>query len=890
MGLTKQQAQQLFNKINATLFDFSEAEAAWQKLIKSPIDQFIDDSANFGLLRKELIEIRKANLARRSIIIDLNDDGTEQVRVYHPTSSANIEADVGDIFARGLDSATAVAEILTHTTPKLKLDSTQKIQQGTGEAKDPAERAYDDLLNLIAIFQSKMQAINAIEIPEVNIRDYGDSDTEKTAFLKAKKDQVKAERKKINQAIEECKNFNGALSSLLVKYDVVAKRSQANKAINLVRDFLWKKDISMPFAEIKYKDPKDNTTVLRYAQPASFEPQLSRFSDVNDDAQTPLQYWSPVNKKDPAWLSKLKKTIGYDEDHPWFVNFLSKHDQPLKTLSSTAMSRFTPNPANAFDCSDVIFKTSGYRSQIVASHHYFKTAVTEPLDIGSTSSMQDLTDYNHLQFITEKRLQGELHVFMERWGGLFANGEEIPFTLLHQTLIGDEVAFSPDQMKAKSSKLEASVIDSKISANQAIREMLSRSVIVRHKTTGEVKIYNREDFERSSVNMAQYQRVKLNLLQTNDSMNMWYFRTRIRNNDINDSRQLVTNAAQLFEQVKDLIDENDNKSRAELAIIIDFLNSSDHSWFTPSKFKSQAVERALGKLTKKLKNNEIIFQNNNIDRNNLALSLHAAVELKCTVNETWFGSARRNISNFSRDNFRKVPVLGTLVDWLVRGSVGLVAWAVKTVVLAPVYLWNWFKYGVYRKVLFKAAYEGLLADSIGNMTGGCMSALDRAGEMAEQRAAMLEQFHREGKIISYNDSKKTKREFYGKNASTHFKHTTALEATGTPGTSDAETRGSSKTPGLMCNQETKVEQAMASDMAKLRKGKYSEISVEKYVSTSVSTQEIVPVESKGEASKPLFPDAPTHKPTHRPVTEEGEEASDSEDIINSLDPFNFNNK
>uniref|UniRef100_UPI00104193E4 hypothetical protein n=1 Tax=Fluoribacter gormanii TaxID=464 RepID=UPI00104193E4 len=61
-------------------------------------------------LQKELINVRKNSLNRKTFIVDLNG---RNVRVY-PHSESNIESDVGGIYARGLDSARAVAEILKH--------------------------------------------------------------------------------------------------------------------------------------------------------------------------------------------------------------------------------------------------------------------------------------------------------------------------------------------------------------------------------------------------------------------------------------------------------------------------------------------------------------------------------------------------------------------------------------------------------------------------------------------------------------------------------------------------------------------------------------------------------------------------------------------------------
>lgn len=125
-----------------------------------------------------------------------------------------------------------------------------------------------------------------------------------------------------------------------------------------------------------------------------------------------------------------------------------------------------------------------------------------------------------------------------------------------------------------------------------------------------------------------------------------------------------------------------------------------------------------------------------------------------------------------------------------------------------------------RKVVYKATYEGLLAETIGVLQGGCMSSIDRALEMAEQRMAMKKQFTTEGKLISYNDKFEDKVTFYQNYASTKAKHDFAEMATGTAASKDSETRGFFNRGIISQEVESPAEKVLASSLAKLRKGQY----------------------------------------------------------------------
>ncbi|HHF7346139.1 TPA: hypothetical protein ACPSKB_002574 [Legionella feeleii] len=799
MPLTKAQAVRL-NQARGSV-DLSEsinvAKDAWDNAMRHHEWRVSGAQDPHAALQNELIGWRKASLNRRSVLVDfdVNGDGrNKKVRVF-PPSDKNIDNDVNDIFARGLDSARAVTEIL-RCHPQKGLDN----------------KALKDLTKLLNKFQENMNVHLANE------------------------DDAKG----MENARKELARFNGALANLLVHNAVVTKRGEAIQAINFVRDFLWKKDICTANCVIEKNGKHGQSEILRYAEPMEFgKAEVKRIGSATNE---PINFWDGAQ----PWKTKLAQAVGGGgKGAGWFEHFMGDNLETMKKLSSTPMSRFTPNPANAFDCSDITIDKDGVVTHI-SSHE--RTAVTEPLNVGGTNSRQDVTDWNHLQLMSKARLKSGLTSFMEKWGPFIDANEPIPFTVLHQTLIGDEVTFSPDQSKAKASKLQASVIDSKAEANAAVRQMLESSTILRERATGEIKFLSNADFAKQPYNGQipdGWQKVNVDLLETNNGINMWGARTRVRNNDYNDARQLIGNAVNVLNKVDTKYPNQDLKT------VIDFLNSRDHSLVTPFKFRGKEVKDAVQRLSGALRNGDDPFSNLDKDvRENLALSVQAAVELKCTVHETWLGSARRNIDNFTRDYVRQVPILGHLVDWAVRGAMTVAALGLKAVagiLTFPVSLPQWFKHRGDRREMYKSTYEGLLAESLGSLKGGCMSSADRAGEQGDQRAMMKKQFAEEGKIISYNDSPTEKARVYGEYGSTKAKHDFVEMATGTPGTSDDETRGiflNARDGVLSYVAETAEEQQLAKDLSGLRKGKYSDVTAQQYMTTPAVGVKVQKVEKQ----------------------------------------------
>ncbi len=783
MSLTKAKAEKLYKALPE---DFEINIKPWSNALSTPLQ-----AETLDQLQAQLIALRKASLDRKSFLIDLNDSESnseskamiedfenipsKMIRVFPPRAE-NIKLDVLDIYARGIDSARAATEIFA-------------------QAQLADERAQGKLIEFINKFQSQMV--------------------------------THQESKQLKDAQKELEKFNGALSSLLVKCGVVKEKENAYKAINFVRDFLWKKDICTAACTIE-KLKQNGDLMLRYAEPLTFkDPEFRKRS-----SQKRIDLWDHTQNQ--PWRVKLGEKVGSDQDHRWFINFMTAHHEELKKLSSTPMSRSTPNLANAFDCNDIVIKNK----KVLSIGHHLGTAITEPIDVGDTESRQDITDLNHLQMIAKDRIEAELNAFMEKWGTFHQQGP-ITITKLHQTLVADQVTFTPDQKKAQKSKFNSTVIESKTNANAVIRQLFNSSVIFRNSESGEIIQQSKEDFQKQYGNTIPqgWQEVNIDLKETNHCVNMWNDVSRVRNNDMDGPRELINNAVKLFAKAKP---KQDNRTTKNLDIIIDFLNSSDHSLFTPYKFRRDSVKTAVQQLTLKLrktqKNDDPFFGLSRFQRENLALALNAAVELKCTVHETWLNSLRRHIGNFTQDYLRPFPVLGPLADMLIRSVMSIVA-IVVGIPLALVNMIQIYKHLDDRTEIYRASYEGLLAETIGILEGGCMSNADRGKEIAEQRAALRKQFTEEGKILSFNDFSKDKIKFYKTYGSTQAKHDLDEMATGTSVTSDKETRGLSGVlaslfsgvfsflSGLFAVNlmselvETPEEQLLSEQMSALRKGR-----------------------------------------------------------------------
>lgn len=130
-----------------------------------------------------LKETRIQEMNRESI--QLNVDGIGLVRFF-PPKDKNISLDAQAVFARGLDTARAVLEIIKH-----------------GNSARPF--CQQDIIQALTVFQKEIASC-------------GDN---------------------LGKAKKCLKKFNGAMRSLLIETKIVEPK-KAEKSINFVRDFLWK--------------------------------------------------------------------------------------------------------------------------------------------------------------------------------------------------------------------------------------------------------------------------------------------------------------------------------------------------------------------------------------------------------------------------------------------------------------------------------------------------------------------------------------------------------------------------------------------------------------------------------------------------------------------------
>lgn len=780
MLLSEKKAQEMYDRI-LSLDVEAEIKKSKVKWINSSNSLSWLTDGNGGCFYQSfdttLQQYRKESLNRKSVLIKLQNDAPYdgdkkqaiEVRVF-PALEQNISADIDDIYARGIDTARAVNELLRLSSPNSSANIASSL--------DAEPAGLKTLKSYLKHFHSQLRCIESQD------------------FSSSTKALVR---------------FNGVCASLLVEQNVASDFKSASRAINFVRDFLWKRDLSKSHCVI---NKFGNYTILRYASPIEFDNNHRILNMTRPD----------VWRKQSAWREKLAKDMGFSSivKSDWLGNFFEQHQKDLMRLSSTSMSRYTPNPANSFDCSDV-FIENGCVKHIA---HHLRTAITEPLNVGKTTSAQSITHHNHLQLLSLERLEKELKHFMASWGEVYQTGA-IPFTILHQTLVGDEVAFTPDQHKAYTPELYPSVIYSKSASNAKIKAFLSDYRIYRDPVSGGLKVLHKSQQEASG----KLQKVQLTLLETNNCINMWHSLARVRNNDYLDARKLIVTASQ---HIKASF-ESENINTGDLKTILNFIDSSNHSFFTPYKFRGRKVKEALENLTKKLRENNGDYSDWSASRRHkTALMLHAAVELKCVVHETWMGAARRKISNFTRDYFRKIPVLGHLADWAIRGTLTMLTYLVKPITLVFLALPQLIQHRNDRKAIYKATYEGLLAESLGILVGGCMSSLDRGPEMAEQRVSFRRYFIDHGKLVSYNDKPSVKKEFLKNYSQTKAKHVFNEMASGTAGTCDKETQGILVDVNLMSTHgETKEEKQLAKTLSVLRKGKYEQgLTTEAYLAES----------------------------------------------------------
>ncbi len=437
------------------------------------------------------------------------------------------------------------------------------------------------------------------------------------------------------------------------------------------------------------------------------------------------------------WFLALQKK------HPWIGKFYAAHPEAL-AASSTPMQRSLPNPANAWDEATILVgKNANGKAEAKDIITGIRMGITSPYKIKDKQERQRLTNRNHLQMATDQRLMGYAKKHVERWKGLLP-GDVITIPILHQTLVDPG---SLRHIGKRSGSNPKDMIKRKHKANKKLQRYLKGKKIYYDTSSGAV-IINPDKVTDKMV------KINFTVKETNNGVNIHEKMTIKTPQDVSDAHDLIMMSLEkiqlLFTQIglKGRLSDKIADQR-DLAIVQNYLvnNSLEH----PQQMNLEE-KQALTNLCQKLNAGNYKF----IDaatQKNLALLMQAAV----------------NLSSFmSRD------MSTNFIEFVHDGVVNLNP-------RTPPADMN--------DAVYKSCYERIMAELLGVRMGGCKSALDREQEVAELTNAMYRQFHAEGKIIGYHDTPESKQEFLNKYVNTQHKHNMCEMITGTPGSSDGETRG-----------------------------------------------------------------------------------------------------
>lgn len=526
----------------------------------------------------------------------------------------------------------------------------------------------------------------------------------------------------------EVQTLHDLLVEQLIRLGPAKNSKQATLALALMRDFLWQRDFAKPYAVV---DSQDDQLVVTLNEPLKLDISLKP-SPWDDLAEQP-------------WYKKLAKRLGNPD---WFEAFQGEFGREGCKLTSTPMTRLTPNPANAWQVREFYFPAEN--EQAVEFGRYTRTAITEPYSMDS-KLIEDATLWNHRQLFAAQKADVAA-AYEERWGWSYENDSitrSIPW--LHQTLVADGVVGTPDQSKGSSS----SILDRKMKAHDDLRAQAENT--------------------NYQVNGNEY---KFKFLATNHCINMWEKRGRIRDRDRQDSQALISFLVGRMNQFS---------GDGDMSAILAHLRLRNDSWFYHS-LSHESIDQAIKNVSDKIQKGQPPFTIPANQRENVILSLLAAIELKSVLHESTLSRLRRQVSNWSHNHLRHWYFLGLghAADIGIRFGMTLLS-AAKWFNL--VYISETLNEKGRRKELWFAAYESLLAENLGLCQGGCMSAVDRAGEKEALVAGLRRQFISEKKILGYQDSPAERKAFIENYTNTRLKHTAAEMATGCAATKDDETLG-----------------------------------------------------------------------------------------------------
>ncbi|VVC76590.1 hypothetical protein AQUSIP_19120 [Aquicella siphonis] len=408
--------------------------------------------------------IREKHLDTKSFVEYPRSNPGLKVRIY-PHKPGNVNTGANDFFASGIDSARGALMILQHG--EVHLDEKKKI--------------LAKLQVTLNVFQRRMALLEK---------------------RRCNTDEMKLVQ--LEQAREEYKKFNGALSSLLVEAGCYPDYKTATHGMMEARDLIWimsRKDESV--CTVRH-DNSGHPAALSFARRMNFPAE-----DMRDYENQP-------------WFEQFHGA------HPWAKAFFASHPEAL-TLSATPMQRSLPNPANAWEEATILIGKDGSGNdavdQIITG---VRMGISSPYQVREKEERQRLANRNHLLMFTDSRLLEHANRHMEVWKGLHP-ANEITIPILHQTLVDPG---SPRYLACRTGENPRDMIWRKHLANKELQEYLQHKNIYYDKLTGAVVM----DPPMLSDDLI---RIKFVVKETNNGVNVYEKMTDKSLQDYSCARDLV---------------------------------------------------------------------------------------------------------------------------------------------------------------------------------------------------------------------------------------------------------------------------------------------------------------------------------------------------------------
>lgn len=421
----------------------------------------------------------------------------------------------------------------------------------------------------------------------------------------------------------------------------------------------------------------------------------------------------------------------------WFVKFMQENFDAFMRASPPSSTRDLPNPANAWQ--ETIFHLDS-EGKLLSSDTATRMAISSPFHIPSKAARVQMAQESTHKLLSDQRLQQTAAEYIERWGPLLAGSRTITVPILHQTLVAPAFFYGADR----------DMIAVKSQANVKIRERLKE------------KEY-----------LINGKKVRFQLLETNNCINIWHPLINPRNNDIEHAELLINHTAVLVKNFRNVVAKHKNSNfdyhaqRADgIDRVLGYLQNRQRSWLlmgplshqNPTKKQMAAIQQICADL---FAGNYTAYGLTPSQQKDLSLTIQAAINLKKINHETYLGYYKRKLNNFLRPKefslLTPITSLLSLPVYAGRYLVNTIARAMSHI-KSPNGQPSWKAvflptlFGYKNKHTFKSSYEEILTGKLGMIFGGCKSALDRAGEVRINKNAMVDQFYQSGNLIDFYQS------------------------------------------------------------------------------------------------------------------------------------------